>query len=191
MEKSEIKPAKFDEFRGEIGATRRARRSKGFSPFSRSHDSGGHFRAEPVDFLDWEIYSALRALGVSVRVAAREVSGSGAAEKFLALGARGAGADLALVVWQESERIGETVEVIWRSATASVGDVDQILRAKPGDLRRWHRDDGSVRHAEPLGLTAIFAVPLLLHWHIAVERARSIGIDLKPGSATLLEGSAQ
>jgi len=193
MAKSEIRARHFERFTGEIGATRRARLSKGVAPFTRDHGSGEHFRAEPSDFLEWVLFEALRAAGVSARVAAREVKASHAAEQFLDLCALGANASgLLLVAWIEAESTDEAIELNWRAATVGADDIAQILGKSSQNARLWFRnDDGPSRTSKHLGTYAMLAVPVSLQWRMAINRARTVGIDLKPGSATLLDEASR
>ncbi|MBC7138674.1 MAG: MerR family transcriptional regulator [Defluviimonas sp.] len=190
-EHGRIRRGDFATFAGVTADVIKMRRRSGMLPFGSTET--GQRTYGPVDILAWQLQDALTAQGMSARTAALSVLASRAADTFLNALALGHDvSDLHLVAWREGEDGCDGREVNHRAATMTGDELTELRLDRPQPDRTWHRldKDGTVtavRHARPLGLVSLIAVPIARQWRIAIERARAAGLDLLPGSVAALE----
>lgn len=189
-EHGKVRLREFADFADESITVMKARRYAGMLPFAGAET--GQRTYGPSDFLAWQLQDALTAQGMAIRTAAISVLASGAASAFLRALAMGQNVgDLFLVAWREAEIGPDGREVNERAATMTGAELSELRLNRQQPDRTWHRLDkdgnvSQVRHARPLGLVSLIAVPIAPQWRIAIERAREAGIDLLPGSVALL-----
>jgi len=189
-----IRLSDFATFAGESVDVIKKRRGAGILPFESA--TSGQRTYGPSDFLAWQLQDALTGQGLSIRTAAISVLASGAAFEFLDALAMGHDvSDLFLVAWREAEAGPDGREVNERAATMKGAELTELRLDRQEPDRTWHRldADGHVtqaRHARPLGLVSLIAVPIAPQWRVAVDRARAAGLDLLPGSVAILSEDA-
>lgn len=187
-----IRLSDFVTFAGESVDVIKKRRGAGMLPFEA--DGTGQRTYGPADFLAWQLQDALTAQGMAIRTAAISVLASGAASVFLKALAMGHDVgDLFLVAWREAEIGPDGREVNERADTMTGAELSELRLNRQQPDRTWHRLDkdgnvSQVRHARPLGLVSLIAVPIAPQWRAAVDRARAAGLDLLPGSVAVLDG---
>lgn len=185
-----IRLGDFATFAGETVDVIKTRRRSGMLPFGSTET--GQRTYGSVDLLAWTLQDALTAQGMAIRTAALSVLASGAAPAFLEALAMGHDVgDLFLVAWREAEAGPDGREVNERAATMNGAELSELRLDRQQPDRTWHRLDkdgnvAEVRHARPLGLVSLIAVPIAPQWRIAIERARAVGLDLLPGSVAIL-----
>lgn len=185
-----VRLREFAAFAKEQAATIKARRHACMLPFPV--DNAGHQRHGAADFLAWQLFDALTLQGFTKRSAALSVLASRAAHAFLDALALGHDvSDLHLVAWREAEDGFAGREVNDRAATMNSAEIAELRLDRQGQDRTWHRldQDGNrteARHARPLGVVSLIAVPIAPQWRAAVERARDVGLELLPGSVATI-----
>lgn len=147
----------------------------------------GQITFGPSEYLAWALtdYLANRHCVVR-RAAALAVRCSGVADVFLYDLGRGENvSDVHLAIWHEA---GDRDDQRWVGILRS-DEIAELRHARRGSEVVCYRLSGDTLQRElrvPGKVTGVTSVFVLAQWKAAVERARQVGLDLRPGSVTVL-----
>ena len=177
--------APFADFAGYSASAVKFARYYGHMPFDQGAPGQGTYGA--AEYLAWALADHLVNRHCIVRrAAAGAVRCSGIAERFLdELGRGDDGGDMMLAIWHEaSDPDGQRWVGVMRGFEAAA-----LRHSGAGPVMLCHRLTGDTWSSEqraPQNVSSVVSAAVLPQWRAAIDRARMAGLDLRPGSVTVL-----
>ncbi len=181
------KLAAFADFTGYSPSALKVARFHGHLPFEHDVRLHGHLTYGPSEFLAWALTDHLVNRHCIVRrAAAAAVRCSGIAERFMDdLGFGQDVSDLHLAIWHEA---GDPEGQRWVGVMRGheVAALRQSDTAPRMICHRLNSDGAASENRAPRNVSSVVSAAVAPQWRAAIDRARRVGIELRPGLVRLL-----